>query len=166
VEGLGNKAIEVINTPGINDDEVTKEFTNIIEENFEIDSMAKFSLGRNNRILKEVQKTEFKRCFINMLVKLYASNFKEYKTAKFRVLSVKEKGKSKYLVESKVSIPGKKDIAIVWTVRRKEDGTFKICDASMDEVSMAQIQRAEICGAISEKGVEKFMIEFKSKYAK
>jgi ABC-type transporter MlaC component len=98
-----------------------------------------------------------------MLIKLYASNFREYKTAKFTIVSVKKKTKSQYLVDSKVSIPGKKDIVITWSVLCPNK-VPKIYNAVLNEVSMGQILRAEIQGSIAEKGLDKFMKEFKSKY--
>jgi ABC-type transporter MlaC component len=100
-----------------------------------------------------------------MLIKLYASNFREYKTAKFTVVSAREKAKSQYLIETKVSIPGKKETTIIWSVYDK-NGEVKIYDAVLDEVSMGQIQRAEICGGIAKNGLQKFMQEFKARYGK
>jgi ABC-type transporter MlaC component len=166
VESLGNRALEIINDPQMNDEKAMEEFAKLLKSNFATDSMANFCLGRHAKTLGKEQKEIFLRCFINMLVKLYASNFKEYKTAKFRVVGAKEKAKSQYLVETKVEIPGKNDVAIVWSVRRQKSGEFKIRDATMDEVSVAQIQRAEIGGGISQKGEKEFMSEFRKKYEK
>ncbi|MDR1983113.1 MAG: ABC transporter substrate-binding protein [Holosporaceae bacterium] len=163
VKNLGNSAIEIINIPEITEEEVIKKFTDIVESNFAVDSMAKFSLGRHNRLLTTLQKKDFLYCFINMLIKLYVSNFREYKTAKFNIVSVKKKAKSHYLIDSKVSISGKKDTIITWFVLCK-NGTPKIYNAVLNEVSMGQILRAEIQGSIAEKGLDKFMKEFKNKY--
>jgi ABC-type transporter MlaC component len=165
VKNLANRAIEIINTPQITDDKVLEEFSKIVRANFAVGSMAKFSLGRYGRVLNKAQKKDFLDCFVNMLIKLYVSNFKDYKMAMFSVINVKEKTKSQYLVETKVSIPGRKEIAIMWSIYNK-NGEMKIYDAILDEVSMGQIQRAEICGGISEKGLNKFMLEFKNKYGK
>ncbi|MDR0968800.1 MAG: ABC transporter substrate-binding protein [Holosporaceae bacterium] len=166
IERLGNQALDIINAPNLSDEEVMAEFEKLVNENFSIDSMANFCLGRYARVLNQSQKTVFTRCFVNMLVRFYASNFKEYKAAKFVVSGAKEKAKSQYLIETRVQIPGKKDVIIIWSVRHEKNGEFKIRDATTDDVSMAQIQRAEISGSISEKGVEKFMNEFETKYAK
>jgi ABC-type transporter MlaC component len=163
VKNLGNRAIEILNIPEITEKEIVKQFADIVESSFAIDSMAKFSLGRQNRLLSIAQKKDFLDCFINMLIKLYASNFKEYKTAKFTVINAKEKANFQYLVDSKVSIPGKKDTIITWSVLCR-NGAPKIYNAVLDEVSMGQILRAEIQGSIAEKGLDKFMKEFKNKY--
>ncbi|MDR2107371.1 MAG: ABC transporter substrate-binding protein, partial [Holosporaceae bacterium] len=133
VQKLGNRAIAVINTPGISDEEVTKKFTEIVKENFKTDKMTQFALGRYGNKIKPDQKEEFVRCFINMLVKLYASNFKEYKDAKFSVVGLKQTTDRHYLVTSKVFVPGKREIKIIWGVY-EDVGQYKIYDAVTEGV--------------------------------
>jgi phospholipid transport system substrate-binding protein len=163
VQELGSRAIEIINIPGIPDDEVTDKFAEIITSNFATDSLARFSLGKHYRTLSNAQKEAFIKCFIKMLVKFYASNFKEYKSAKFTVVVVRKKKEGQYFVETKVSIGGKKDVSIIWEVRCK-NGRCKIYDAATDNISMKRLQQAEISGSISENGLNKFMTEFENKY--
>jgi phospholipid transport system substrate-binding protein len=162
VNDLAHQAIETINISGLKEEEVMTRFRKILKSGFAMKSMAEFALGRYNRVLTPDQKKDFSNCFSNMLVKLYASNFREYKMAEFSVISVKAKTKTLYLVKSRVVIPGKKNVEIVWSVSTKT-GKFKICDATQDGVSIRQIQRAEIQGSIEEKGIEGFMQAFKAK---
>jgi ABC-type transporter MlaC component len=165
VSALANRAIGVINDSKLSEEEIKDKIKEILVSDFAIESMCVFMLGKYNKILSLNQKEEFRRGFINMSVKLYASNFKEYRTAKFAIVDVKKKTDSLYLVNSRVSIPGKSNVKITWSVAI-ENGKLRICDATQDEVSVRQIQRAEIQSSFAEKGVDGFMKIFITNYGK
>jgi ABC-type transporter MlaC component len=165
VSSLANRAIEAINDPKLSEEEIRERIKKILISNFAIESMCVFTLGKYNKVLSALQKEEFRRGFINMLIKLYASNFKEYRTAKLTVVDVRKKTNSLYLVNSRVSIPGKSNVKITWSVAI-ENGKLRICDARQDEVSVRQIQRAEIQSGFTEKGVDGFMKAFMTNYAR
>jgi ABC-type transporter MlaC component len=162
---LANRAIDIVNDPKLSEEEIKNKIKEILVSDFAIESMCIFTLGKYNKVLSVPQKEEFRRGFINMLVKLYASNFKEYRTAKFTVIDVKKKTNSLYLVNSRVFIPGKSNIKITWSVAI-ENGKLRICDATQDEVSVRQIQRAEIQSGFAEKGVDSFMKAFMTNYVR
>jgi ABC-type transporter MlaC component len=129
--------------------------------------MARFAIGVRAKFLKEEEKNKFIDCFLNMLVKLYASNFREYKSAELVVTGHREKMKNHFSVTSKVIIPRKPDVNIVWMVVFSEkEERFFIADAIIDEISIRQILKAEISGNISEKGLQQFLGEFFKKYEK
>jgi ABC-type transporter MlaC component len=165
VQNLGNDAIGIINTPGISRDEIIRKFGNMVEANFAVNQMAKFSVGRYAKSLNKDEKRKFLGNFTKMLVKLYASNFEEYKTAKFTVIGQRKKSENQFIVESRVAIPGKPDVLIMWHVLKNKDKLL-ITDAVTNEVSIRQILRAEISGNISEKGLKNFLTEFTKKYEK
>ncbi|MDR2646282.1 MAG: ABC transporter substrate-binding protein [Holosporaceae bacterium] len=165
VSALANRAIEIINDPKLSEEEIKNRIKEILVSDFSIESMCVFTMGKYNKVLSVPQKEEFRRGFINMLVKLYASNFKEYRAAKFTVVDIKKKTDSLYLVNSRVSIPGKSNVKITWSVTI-ENGKLRICDATQDEVSVRQIQRAEIQSGFAEKGVDGFMKAFVTNYGK
>jgi ABC-type transporter MlaC component len=166
IQKLANEAIKVINTPNMSKDKVLEKFTDLVSTNFSVNHMAKFAIGQYVKTLEEEQKKEFLKCFTKMLVKLYAANFEEYKSAKFMVTGHKEKSKNRFLIESKVIIPGKPENIIVWHVSCVKGEGFRITDAVTNEISIRQILRAEIGGNISEKGLKKFLAEFSKKYGK
>jgi len=171
VEKLGNEALKTINSPGISNESVFEKFKEIIETNFAVKEMALYALGGHKSKIKENQLAEFEHCFTNMLVKQYASNFQDYKTATFSVGSVAAKGKSHQQVESTIATPGKSTAKIVWSVLVSDNGDLKIDDAKFkmgnsSEVSLKMILREEIRGSISENGIGKFMNDFKAKYGK
>jgi ABC-type transporter MlaC component len=166
VQNLGDKAIKIINGSGKTADEITNDFTEIVKNYFSVNQIAKFVLGRHAKSLKKDQKEIFLSCFTNMMVRLYASNFAEYKTAEFIVVGHKEKSKNQFIIESRILIKGKQDTLISWHVSCENDGKFRIHDAVINEISLKQILHAEVFGNISEKGLKKFLEEFEKKYKK
>jgi ABC-type transporter MlaC component len=166
VQKLANEAISIINTQNLSKDEILKKFTDLVGANFSVNKMARFAIGRHIKSLTEEEKEIFLKCFTKMLVKLYATNFEEYKSAKFMVTGHREKSKNSFLIESKVIIPAKPEIVIVWHVSCVKGGGFSITDAITNEISIRQILRAEIGGNISEKGLKKFLTEYSEKYGK
>ena len=163
VQKLGNTAIGVINKSGITRKEVQSEFFDILNKNFAIESIARYSLGKNFRALSESEKKDFLKSFKTMLVKMYSSRFSEYKSAKFVVTGSRKKSAKQILVNSKITVPNKEDIPVVWSVFLSE-GSMKVYDVIISDVSVSKIQQSEFSGKISQVGLKKFLEEFKEKY--
>ncbi|MBO4405867.1 MAG: ABC transporter substrate-binding protein [Alphaproteobacteria bacterium] len=165
VQDLGSTAVGVINRPKITAKEVQQEFSSLLKENFALESIARYSLGKNFRLLSEEEKKDFLECFGNMLVKFYSSRFSEYKSAKLIVVGSRQKSSKQVLVNSKIVIPNKEDISVVWSVYVSK-GVLKVYDAIISDVSISNVQRSEFMSKISEKGLKKFLADFREKYKK
>ena len=105
----------------------------------------------------------FDKCLVKILARSYSSRFNEYKQAKFTVIDSKKKG-GKFLVSSTITLPGKKDIDIVWYLE-SISGKLMITDVKIQGISMKKTQKQDICGRIKMIGVDKFLVELQSKYA-
>ncbi len=163
IQNLGNAAIEVINRKGITFDGVRREFTELLKKNFALGNIARYSLGKNFRALSEDEKKDFFRHFENMLVKIYSSRFSEYKSAKLIVTGSRKKSDKQVLVNSKIVIPNREDINVVWSIFLS-NGSFKVYDVIISDVSVSNIQRSELMSQISKKGLKRFLEDFKKKY--
>lgn len=170
IQNLGNRAIEVIKRSGITEKEVQQEFCSLLKENFAVESIAKYSLGKNFRLLSEEEKKDFVECFEKMLVRFYSSRFSEYNSAKFEVVAdhSKKRTDKKALINSKVTISSTKDkknkeIFIKWTVFFSK-GSLKIYDVAISDVSISNVQRSEFMSQISKKGLKRFLADFRKKY--
>ena len=163
IKNLGDKAISIINKSDITQVDVQKEFKTLLNQNFAMDRISKFSLGKYNKQLDNSQKEMFLTCFINMLVKAYSSSFNEYKTANFTITNVKQKKDTHYLVYSKIKIDGQEPIDIIWSVYFIKN-QMKVFDVIISNVSISKAQRDEINSRIKEIGMKKFLEEFNNKY--
>lgn len=163
IQNLGNAAVGIINKKGITEKGVQQEFRSLLKDNFALESIARYSLGKNFRTLSKTEKEDFLQCFENMLVKFYSSRFSEYKSAKLVVTGSRQKSSKQILVDSKVVMPNKEDISVVWSVYVSK-GVLKVYDAIISDVSISNIQRSEFMEKISEKGLKKFLKDFKEKH--
>ena len=163
IQDLGSTAVEVINRPNITSKGVQQEFSSLLKENFALESIARYSLGKNFRLLSETEKKDFLECFERMIVKFYSSRFSEYKSAKLVVTGARKKSSKQVLINSKIVVPNKEDISVVWSVYVSK-GVLKVYDAIISDVSISNIQRSELTSKISEKGLKKFLEDFKEKY--
>jgi len=163
IQDLGDAAIGVINKSGITTKEVQNEFFGFLSKDFAIDNIARYSLGKNFRALSESEKEDFLKSFKNMLVKVYSSRFSEYKSSKFIVTGSRKKSDKQILVNSKIIVPNKEDIPVVWSVFLSK-GSLKVYDVIISDVSVSNIQRSEFAGKISQQGLKKFLKDFKEKY--
>ncbi|MDR0677710.1 MAG: ABC transporter substrate-binding protein [Holosporaceae bacterium] len=166
VADMLNGSLQKINVPGISDKDVKDFFEEQVKTRFALDKLVKFVLGPYFPKLTEEQKNKiFVPCFINMLVKFYTSNFKEYKKAAFKIITVRTISGGAFCIETKVLVPGKKDNVLIWIIVSTNDG-FKIMDIIFENVSVRTIQKAEIRGAISssKNGFDGFLQSFLQKY--
>jgi phospholipid transport system substrate-binding protein len=163
IQNLGDEAIEVISKPGITTKEVQSKFHDLLSKNFAVESIARYSLGKNFRVLSESEKKDFLKCFKNMLIRMYSSRFSEYKSSKFVVTGSRKKSAKQILVTSKITVPNKEDIPVVWSVFLSK-GSVKVYDVVISDVSVSNIQRSEFAGKISKEGLAKFLKDFKEKY--
>ncbi|MDR2724144.1 MAG: ABC transporter substrate-binding protein [Holosporaceae bacterium] len=163
VDDVAFQVLEIINTPGLTDSQVKQKFRELIIAKFAVDPIIKFVLGKHNQTMTPEQKEVFVRCFKNMLVGAYASNFKDYKSAKFRIVSIKKKTDTLLQVTGKISDQGKADILMIWEVAIVDE-QYKIRDISVDGVSILQILRAQTQASISEKGLKSFLLNYKERY--
>lgn len=170
VQNLGNKAIEIINKPGISKGQVQKEFKELLQNHFALRDIARYSLGNFYRELSKEEEQDFLRCFENMLVKVYSSNFSAYKTAKLVVTGGKikttKKGKQQILVYSNVVVPNKADVNVTWSVFSTEGRNHKVYDVIIDNVSISSSQRSEFRGSIVKNSLKKFLEKFKKDHSK
>ncbi len=163
VQNLGNIAIGIINKSKISTEEVQNEFSKLLNESFALESIARYSLGKNYRLLSDEEKKDFQQCFKNMLVRIYSSRFSEYKTAKLVVTGSRKKSAKQVLVNSKIIIPNKEDVSVTWSIYLSK-GSLKVYDVVISDVSVSNIQRSEFMGKISETSLERFLVDFKEKY--
>ena len=165
IQSLGSTAIGVINRPKITTKEVQQEFRSLLQEKFALKSIARYSLGKNFRVLSEEEKKDFLECFEKMLARFFSSRFSEYKSAKLTVTGSRKKSSKQVLVDSKVVMPNKEDIRVVWSVYATDNG-LKVYDAIISDVSISNMQRSEFTSKISEKGLKRFLADFIGKYKK
>lgn len=152
VKATAEKGLTFLSRPNSTEAEKTAEFKKLLNNSFDMDSIARFSLGRYWNTANAAQQKEYTALFKKMVVNVYTQRFGDYKGQKFEVKSARPVGNGDVLVMSQI-IPtdGSDSIQVDWRVRNKA-GTFKIVDVLVAGVSMSVTQRSDFSSVIQRGG--------------
>lgn len=152
VQGLGDKAIATLADPKVSKDQAKAVFRDLLNQNFDINTISRFVLGRYWNVATDAQKKEYQTLFEQMIVEVYAERFSQYAGEKFKVGGAQASGDNDAVVSSQVLRPsGQPPVNVSWRVRSK-DGSFKIIDVIVENVSMSVTQRSEFASLIESNG--------------
>jgi phospholipid transport system substrate-binding protein len=152
VKATAEKGLTFLSRPNSTEAEKAAEFKTLLNNSFDMDSIAKFSLGRYWNTANPAQQKEYVALFKKMIVNVYTQRFGDYKGQKFEIKSARPVGNGDVLVMSQI-IPtdGGDSIQVDWRVRNKA-GTFKIVDVLVAGVSMSVTQRSDFSSVIQRGG--------------
>lgn len=154
VQGLGDKAISTLADPKVSKDQAKVVFRDLLNQNFDINTISRFVLGRYWNVATEPEKKEYQSLFEQMIVEVYAERFSEYGGEKFKVTGAQATSENDAIVTSQVLSPsGQPSVNVSWRVRSK-DGKFKIIDVIVENVSMSVTQRSEFSSLIESNGAK------------
>jgi phospholipid transport system substrate-binding protein len=151
VQSLGDKAIATLADPKVSKPEAKKVFRELLNDNFDINTISRFVLGRYWNIASDDQKKEYQTLFEQMIVEVYAERFSQYAGESFKVGAAQASGGSDAVVTSQVLRPQGAPVNVSWRVRNR-GGSFKIIDVIVENVSMSVTQRSEFASVIQNNG--------------
>lgn len=151
VQSLGDKAIATLADPKVSKDQAKAVFRDLLNKNFDINTISRFVLGRYWNIANDAQKKEYQTLFEQMIVEVYAERFSQYAGESFKVGGAQASGDNDAVVSSQVLRPDGPPVNVSWRVRNK-DGGFKIIDVIVENVSMSVTQRSEFASVIDSNG--------------
>ncbi len=141
---LKNEAVEQLGSAG--GDEALKEqrFRVLLTENFEVEDIGKFVIGRYWRRASDDDRKAFLLVFEDVLVQRFLPLFDDYVDRQFGVDSVRGDSKRPEFstVVSRVSQPQGADAQVLWRVR-ESDGKFQISDVKAEGISLRITYQSE-----------------------
>ncbi|HYE51513.1 MAG TPA: ABC transporter substrate-binding protein [Azospirillaceae bacterium] len=151
VQSLGDKVVAVVADGSATQDKRQAVFRALLNENFDVQTIGRFVLGRYWNAASQPQREEYQKLFENMIVGVYAERFGQYSGEQFKVTGSRPEGERDALVTSQVLRPNGPPVNVSWRVRQK-DGGFKIIDVVVENVSMSVTQRSEFASVIESNG--------------
>ncbi len=152
VKATAEKGLTFLSKPNSAEAEKKAEFKKLLNASFDMDSIARFSLGRYWNTSTAAQQKEYTTLFKRMIVNVYTQRFGDYKGEKFEVKSARPAGNGDVLVTSYiVPTDGGENIQVDWRVRAK-NGDMKIVDVFVAGVSMSVTQRSDFSSVIQRGG--------------
>jgi phospholipid transport system substrate-binding protein len=151
IDKMAQQGIGFLSNASIDDAARKGEFKKLLNNNFDMNTIGRFVLGRYWKSASDAQKTEYMGLFKKMIVEVYSRRFSDYQGQKLEVRGSRAEGAADILVNSAIVPTSGPEVGVDWRVRKK-DGQYKIVDVIVEGVSMAVTQRADFASVIQRGG--------------
>lgn len=152
MEALADNAIRSLTPPEISEEEREARARALLRENFAVETIGQFVLGRHWKTATPEQRSEYLRLFEDMIVTTYVDRFRRYTGQKLLITgTAADQATGDVFVNSEIERAGAPPVLIGWRVR-DEGGQPKIVDVIVEGVSMSQAQRSEFSSVIRNSG--------------
>lgn len=151
VDTLAKRGIGFLSNEALTPVERKREFRALLQDGFDMKTIARFSLGRYYRTATKAQKREYFKLFEDMVIDVYSKRFGDYDGQGFEVRNAIVKNKTDSIVSSYIVQENGQEIQVDWRVRYKES-RYKVIDVIVEGVSMAVTQRSDFASVIQRGG--------------
>jgi phospholipid transport system substrate-binding protein len=148
---MANRGLDFLSSKTLSQDAKRKSFEGLLQDSFDLDTIARFSLGRYWNAASAQEKAEYTKLFRRMVVDVYSNRFSEYKGERFEVRDSRADSEKDAMVTSFIVPPDGQEIQVDWRVRYK-NGKYQIVDVIVEGVSMSVTQRSEFSSIIQRGG--------------
>jgi len=151
VSKLADRALEILADKSLDKAGREVQFAKLFTDNFHTRSIGVFVLGRYWRRATPAQRKAYLAVFRRFIVKTYTVRLSQYAGEKFRVRRASGPDNGAYVVESEILQKNRPSIPLRWSIRRASTG-LKIVDVVIENLSMAQTQRADFAAILRQTG--------------
>ena len=132
--------------------EARVRFARLFAESFDIDALARATLGSRWNAMSPAQQRDFRAAFETYIAKSYAERFYTYAGQPMTVVSAEPAANGQVMVRTRVQMPGSANLTPVdWQVS-ETSGAPRISDVTIDGVSLTRTQRDEFASVIQANG--------------
>jgi len=136
----------------------------VITVGFDMPFVAKTALGKYWETLSEEQKSKFIEVFTRLSIATYAANFDTYSGERFKVVSEKEVGGGRVLVQTQLIKSDGGQIQLDYLLHRT-DSQWRIINIVAEGVSDLALKRADYSSFLKNKGFDSLLIRLNEKVA-
>ena len=151
ISSMAQQGIDFLSNESLTTDQRKESFRKLLHNNFDMKTLARFSLGRYWRTATKEQQSEYLKLFEKMVVDVYASRFNEYHGQKFDVRGSRLENEQDIMVSSFIKGETGEEVEVQWRVRYK-DKRYLVVDVIVAGVSMAVTQRSDFASVIQRGG--------------
>ncbi len=151
VQAMGNNAVSFLGDSSLGATQKKQKFKKLLNNDFDMDKIGRFALGRNWKTASANEKKEYLKLFNDMIVEVYSSRFGDYKGEAFTVDSARAAGSKDALVTSYIVPKNGSKVKVDWRVRATGN-KYKVIDVLVEGVSMSLTQRSEFASIIQRGG--------------
>jgi len=151
-----NKVLDVLRNKSLKEEAKREKLRLIYSEMFDQEELSRWSLGRNWNALSETQRKEFLPLFQRVLEKAYGDKILSYSDEK--IVFDKEVPIAKNRVEVQTrAITKSKEIPIYYRVVQEKDGTWKVYDVVVENVSLVMNYRSQFNDILAKNNPEELL---------
>jgi phospholipid transport system substrate-binding protein len=152
VGSMAKRALDFLGNGQQTPAQKTESFRRLLEDNYDMDTIGRFTLGRYWKIATPQQRDEYQKLFRKRVVEMYSRRFSDYKGQKFEVKGSRPDGDSDIIVNSSIlPTDGSPEVMVEWRVRYKDD-RYRVVDVIVEGVSMSVTQRSDFASVIQQGG--------------
>lgn len=165
INNLHDNTKAVLDNDNLSYQQKRQESQRLIREVTNLDSMAKFTLGRYRNKLSAQQLDKFTNVYRNYLINVYSDSIKNYQGQKIHITKVIPRSKEKFLVKTKVNAKGR-DYNIDYLLKRQQGYPkgFAVTDLIIENISIVNTHRDEFTSFLSSNSIEELIENLKTKY--
>ena len=152
ISNLTNEGINILKSTKNGEEGRMIKFQDLLKTNFDMKTIARFSLGRYWKTSSEAEKDEYLKLFEDMIVEVYSRRFNDYNGQVMEITSSRAMGKSDAIVKSILMPDDSPKVKVDWRVRKKKSGEYKVIDIIVEGVSMSLTQRSDFASVIQRGG--------------
>ena len=119
----------------------------IAEQDFDVPRIARFALGQYWRSASDTDRQEFVEAFEDYMVEVYATHFRQYSGANFKVVGQRAQGDTTMVTTEIAQASGQPPAKVIWQVAHQPNG-YKITDVVIEGISQAITYREEFSSVI------------------
>lgn len=152
IEDMAKRAIGILQAGGAATPQGKAEFTQILNQGFDLPTIGRFVLGRYWNSATQQQQAEYMDLFERMIVETYSRRFQNYQGETLVVKGTRAVGNgTDTLVATEIRQKDGPPIQVDWRVR-PAGSSFKVVDVIVARVSMSVTQRDEFASVIAQNG--------------
>lgn len=152
IDSMARRALDFLGNAQQTQAQKTESFRRLLEDNYDMETIGRFTMGRYWKTATPQQRIEYQRLFKKRVVEMYSRRFSEYKGEKFETLGARADGENDTIVSSRiVPADGGSAVSVDWRVRYK-DGRYRVVDVIVEGVSMSVTQRSDFAAVIQQGG--------------
>lgn len=170
VENLIEEGYKLVNDKSLTDAQRHEKSSRLISAHLHLDWMAKYTLGRNRRVISREKIAEFVKVYSKFVVKVYADLLSNYNSEKAILTRVKQIDDDMFIVNMEITRPsGQTAIKIDYLVHKLDNDTkdpYRIGDIITEGISVLNSQQSEFNSVISSGGIDALIADLKSRILK
>jgi phospholipid transport system substrate-binding protein len=166
VQQTSDRVLAVLAEPGLSKQERRERVKVIVLEHTDFDTLSRLVLARNWARFTPEQQREFQREFESHLAATYGRRLDDYRNEKVAIVGDRREANGDWTVQTRVLRGGGSNDFLVDYRLRESNGTWKMIDVIIEQVSLVANFRSQFQELVSSGGPERLLQVLRDKTAK